>query len=45
MKKIVNGYEIIYNDFYGTWQVWHDEIGFCSEFNHFADAVDYCNAG
>lgn len=44
-KQIVNGYEIIRNDYWNTWQVWHPEIGFCGEFNHLPDAIDYCNNG
>lgn len=44
-KEYINGYEITYNDFYGEFNVWHSEIGFCSEFNTIKEAREYCNKG
>lgn len=42
----VNGYQIRYNDYWGMWQVSHNEIGACiAEFGNLADAIEYCQKG
>ena len=43
---LCNSYEIKYNDYFGMWQVSHDEIGACiAEFKFLYDALIYCGKG
>lgn len=41
----INGYQIIRNDFWGSWQVWHPCIGFVGEYINIIDALNDCNRG
>ena len=42
---VVNGYQIKYNDFWGKWQVYHSEIGFCDQFDTRKTAIKYAERG
>jgi len=44
-KTFVNGYLIQFNDYWKTYQVWHEEIGFVGEYKHFQDAELDCIKG
>lgn len=41
----VNGYKIQYNPFWGKWQMWHEEIGFCGEYGTSGEAVEDAKKG
>ncbi len=46
-KIVVNGYSIVFNEFFNEWHITHPEIGFCTYFKHNEKdlAIDYCERG
>ena len=45
-KTIVNGYQIVFNEYWGYYQVSHKEIGaIVAEFNNLKLAKQYCDNG
>lgn len=43
--KVVNGYRIRFNPLWKEWQVSHDEIGPCGEFQTEAEAIEVAEKG
>ena len=41
----VNGYKIVFNDYWFEFQTSHDEIGNCESFNLLDEAIQYCANG
>ncbi len=39
---IMGTYEVFYDKFKKSWQIWHPEIGFMAAYRYKDDALDYC---
>lgn len=39
---LVKGYEVIFDNYKKTWQIWHPEYGFMAAYRDRNKAIDYC---